>query len=84
MIVLMCCLCVLEKEFVMVIDGVYVMLGDLVVWFEVVLFMYLGCGVFVIDCVSFEVLFGSMVVLVGVLGVGKLMVVSLLLCFWDL
>lgn len=53
-------------------------------WLEIVFddvcFVYLGCCVDVYVVLSFLVCEGEMVVIVGLSGVGKLIIVCLLLC----
>lgn len=53
--------------------------------FNDVLFVYyVGIGKLMFDCVLFDVVFGEMIVFVGLLGSGKMMFVNLMLCFFDL
>lgn len=51
--------------------------------FENVIFIYLGCEVVVLCNINFDILEGKIVVLVGCLGLGKLIIVSLIICFYD-
>lgn len=50
--------------------------------FDFVSFGYDLCW-FILNKVSFIILVGKMVVVVGVLGVGKLILFCLLFCFYD-
>lgn len=49
-----------------------------------VIFIYLGCDVFVLCNINLKILVGKMVVLVGCFGLGKLIIVSLIMCFYDI